>query len=886
MKLSFHQVPQLRGRTYEKNADVDRTIMQNKQKGGTCMLKIHRFTCERMAENCVTDLRSPTFSFSVESDREGASLAKASLACNGWSWEGTEQIAIPYAGKALEPFTSYEAKLCVTDDAGETAEAVLTFATGRMDMPWQAKWITDGSYTFTEEKVSPVPMTFRKELPITKEIASASICATAMGIYQLDLGGEKVGDLYFAPGFTSYKTDLQYQLYDVTEQLKKSHVLTATVAGGWAVGSFVFTRKNRVSADRQALLLEVRVTYADGSTEVFGTDTSWQVTMNGPVRMADLYDGETYDATRDLAQADWHAATEETLRISPKISLQLGNPVRVRSTLFPVSQTKCGEETIYDFGQNFAGVVSLSLNGKAGQVITVRHAEILNPDGTLNVSFLRTAKATATYTCTDGSQVYSPTFTYMGFRYIAVSGIEPENLTVKALVLCSDVEDKGSFTCSSPLLNRLQENIRWGAVSNFVDIPTDCPQRDERMGWTGDIAVFANTACFNFGMDRFLDKWLRDCRSEQHRGGGLPNTVPVQGYGFPATMPVMAIDFWGDACVLVPWALYQASGDVRVLRDNYEMMKRYVKACRFWAGFGVGKYRYIWHTPATLHFGDWIAPDVPKMSQWQGRSRWTATASLCNTSGMLSRIAKILGEDRDAETYRKLSEKVADAYVSVFTDGNGKLKDEFQTGYVLPIYFRMFPDDETRRKAAGNLAALARANNHCIGTGFPGTPYILFALADNGQAEEAFSMLMNTRCPSWLYEVRVGATTIWERWDGLDENGNCPIGDDGTDKMISYNHYASGAVGDFLYRRIAGIDPLAPGYKRFAVKPLVGGGLTAARGETETPYGRVVSDWKVENGKFTIQVQVPVGSSCELTLPDGSKKELASGVHTEQCAFA
>ncbi len=850
------------------------------------MLKVRRFTCERMEVNCITDNPFPAFSFSVDSDRQGAAVKNAVLTCNGWTWEGKDQIAIPYAGQALKPFTDYEALLTVTDDAGETASASLCFSTGRMDTPWKAEWITDANYSFTEEKVSPVPMNFRKELPGGKEIASAVVCATAMGMYQLELGGEKVGDLYFAPGFTSYQTNLQYQMYDVTEQLKKSRVLTATVAGGWAVGSFVFTRKNRVSADRQALLLEVRITYADGSTEVVGTDSTWQVTMNGPVRMADLYDGETYDATVDMDKADWHAASVETLRVHPKITLQLGNPVRVRCELKPVSQTKCGNKTIYDFGQNFAGVVSLNIQGKAGQVITVRHAEILNPDGTLNVSFLRTAKATAVYTCRDGKQSYSPSFTYMGFRYIAVSGIEPENLEVKALVLSSDIADKGSFTCSNPMINRLQENIRWGAVSNFVDIPTDCPQRDERMGWTGDIAVFSNTACFNFEMDRFLDKWLRDCRAEQHRGGGLPNTVPVHGYGFPATMPVMAIDFWGDACILVPWAMYQASGDVRVLRDNYEMMKRYVRACRFWAGIGVGKYRYIWHTPATLHFGDWIAPDVPKMSQWQGRSRWTATASLCNTSGMLSRIARILGEEKDAEKYQKLSEKVADAYVSVFTDGNGKLKNEFQTGYVLPLYFHMFKDAGTQKKAAENLAELARKNHHCIATGFPGTPYILFALADNGQTEEAFNMLMNTRCPSWLYEVRVGATTIWERWDGLDESGNCPIGDDGTDKMISYNHYASGAVGDFLYRRIAGIDPMEPGYRRFAVRPLVGGGLTSARGETETPYGQIVSDWKVENGTFSIQVKVPVGSVCELTLPDGTRKELSSGAHTASCAMA
>ena len=402
------------------------------------------------------------------------------------------------------------------------------------------------------------------------------------------------------------------------------------------------------------------------------------------------------------------------------------------------------------------------------------------------------------------------------------------------------------------------------------------------MGWTGDIAVFGQTACFNFDMARFLDKWLADMRSEQNRGGGIPNTVPVHLYGFPATMPRMAIDWWGDACVMVPWALYQATGEKRYLEENYEMMKKYVKACRFWAGFGVGEYRYIWHTPATFHFGDWVAPDVPKMQQWQARSKWTATASLYHTSSMTGKIARILGHADEAAKYEKLAENVSKAYIHVFTDGQGRLKNEFQTGYVLPLQFHMFPDG-VQEKAAENLTALVKKKDWCIGTGFPGTPYILFALADNGQKDAAYQMLMNTRCPSWLYEVKVGATTIWERWDGLDENGQCPIGDDGTDKMISYNHYASGAVGDFLYRRVAGLEPLEPGYRRFRVKPIPGGGLTQACAWTETPYGRVQAEWEIKDHQMTVKVTVPVGAEGELILPDGRQVALQSGVHTQTC---
>ena len=848
------------------------------------MLQITRFTVENLTQSCVTDDPKPRFSFSLDSDRQGAALRRAVLRVGEWERAVHDQLAIPYDGPELSPFTVYTARITAEDDVGETAEARLQFETGRMGVPFAGGWITDGGYRFTQKRVSPVPMVFRRQFSLDRPVRSARLYATAMGIYELELNGGKVGDQYFAPGFTSYKAHLQYQTYDVTQQLQSSNTLTATVAGGWAVGSFVFTRQNRVSADRQALLLELRVTYEDGSQEVITTDESWQVTTGGPCRMADLYDGETWDATVDLDRAAWHSASPETLRVHPTLSAAYGAPVKAHERFSPVSCNPLPDGTlIYDFGQNFAGVVSLELEGRAGQTVTVRHAEILNPDGTLNVAFLRTARATATYTCVDGVQTYSPRFTYMGFRYISVSGIGADKVKVSALALYSDLEQTGAFQCSNDMLNRLQSNIVWGAKSNLVDIPTDCPQRDERMGWTGDIAVFSPTACYNFDMSRFLYKWMLDLKSEQHRGGGVPNTIPLQGFGFPATMPVMAVAWWDDACVLVPWAEYQARGDIEMLRRFYPCMKKYIKACRFWCSFGFGKNRYIWNIPGVLGFGDWVAPDVPQMSQWQARVKWTGTASLRNTSALVSKIAALLGETEDEAYYRDLSEKVADAYCDLLTDGNGRLLEEFQTAYVLPLYLDMFPTPEVKAKAADNLAKLVEKNDWCIGTGFPGTPYILFALADNGHAGEAYKMLLNTKCPSWLYEVRMGATTIWERWDGLDENGQCPIGDDGTDMMISYNHYASGAVGDFLYRRVLGLEALEPGYRTFAVKPLPGGGLTWAKGGVRTPYGQAWAEWKAENGVFTLSVRVPVGTACRVTLPDGTEKTYPSGSYTDSC---
>ena len=844
------------------------------------MLEITRLTVEHLTADCVTDCPAPHIAFAVRSDRNGAQLTDAELTVGDWSAKvtGDGQTGTTYKGPALLPFTTYSVQLAAKDDEGETAAASMTFETGRMETPWKGQWITDGDYHFTEAKVSPVPMVFRREITTDKPIARARLYATAMGVYEVELNGKKLGDRYFAPGFTSYKSYLQYQTYDVTPFMTGHDTLTATVAGGWAVGSFVFTRKNRVTADRQALLAELRIEYEDGSVEVIGTDSSWQVTEDGPVRMADIYDGETYDATKETT--GWHNAAPETLKITPAITAEYGAPVKAHEVMHPVAVTTAKDgEVIYDFGQNFAGVIHMKLNGKAGQVITVRHAEILNPDGTLNTTFLRTAKATATYTCRDGEQEYSPRFSYMGFRYAGVKGIDPKELEIEAVALYSDVAQHGGFHCSDEMLNKLQSNITWSAKSNFVDIPTDCPQRDERMGWTGDINVFAPTALYNFELSRFLEKWLRDVKAEQLPTGGLPNTVPVQGYGFPATMPEMAVDWWGDACVNVPWALYEATGNVDILRAMYPTMQKYVKACRFWAGFGIGKHRYIWHTPAVLHFGDWVAPDVPKMSQWQGRSKYTATASLCNPSGRLAKIARLLGKDEDAVQYETLSAKVADAYCSILTDGSGKAKDEFQTAYVLPLYLNMFPEN-VKAKAAENLVKLVEKNDYKIGTGFPGTPYILFALADSGHADTAFKMLLNTQCPSWLYEVRVGATTVWERWDGLDENGECPIGDDGTDQMISYNHYASGAVGAFLYRRVLGVEPVLPGYKLFKFAPLVGGGLTEADGTVGTPYGEIKAAWHIENGEMTAEITVPMGTACTVTLPGGVEQNLSGGSYT------
>ena len=851
------------------------------------MVKIARFTVEGLKEGCVTDNPHPLFAFYYESDAgEVLSHAKFTLS-NGYVKELKDEVSFFYDGEDLLPYTSYEAKLEAFDADGNHDVKTIVFETGRGKNPWSAKWITDGSYEFTEKGVSPKVMTFRKKVDCAKKIKEAKIYATTLGVYRIDLNGNKVGDAFLKPGFTSYANNLMYQVYDVKERLHEGeNDLIVNVAGGWAVGSFVFTRVNRVYAPRQALLLELKIVYEDGSSEIIKSDETFSVSLEGPYKMADLYDGETFDATVSYDKISYHQASIEEVKIHPVIRADYSSDIKVEREMPHYEVKEINGKLRYDFKQNLAGVIHLHIKkAKEGQQIVVKHAEVLLKDGELDLSLLRSAKCTLTYICKEGEQDYTPEFTYMGFRYITIEGIAQEDVDVIAYHLTSEIEETGTFRCSNSMLNQLDSNIRWSSRNNFEDIPTDCPQRDERMGWTGDISIFAPTANYNFQMDRFLRKWLVDVKSEQLKSGSLPNTVPIHGYGFPATMPKMAIEFWGDVILTLPYALYESYGDIDLLKSFYPNMKKYVKACKFWANiWGVGKYRYIWHTPAIFHFGDWVSPDVDKMSAWQKRSKYTATASLCRCSMLLAKIAGILGEKEDQLYYEKLAQKVKNAYVSVFTKDGKLKKEEFQTGYVLPLAFDMFEGKE-KEAALKNLVSLIEKNDYCIGTGFPGTPYILFVLADNGYADVAYKMLLNTKAPSWLYNVSVGGTTIWEKFDGMLADGTCRPSKDGTGNMVSFDHYASGSVGEFLYTRIAGLRIVEPGYKKFMVKPILGGDITDVETSTLTPYGRISLKWEKTDKDFHLCVDVPMMTSCVAILPNGEEKELSYGHHELSCTL-
>lgn len=853
------------------------------------MLKITNILVENSI-NCVTDVKKPRISYVLESDKKDVKQESYRLQIGSFDSgvvKSQKSYLLDYEGTELKPFNIYSVNIEVTDNHGETACAIAQFETGRFDVPWQGKWITDLSIK-ADKKNSPLPMTAVKKLKISKQVKSARLYATALGNYFFSINGQKVGKDYLAPGYTSYESQLQYQVYDVTDMLAKENTLVAVVSGGWAIGLFGFSGAAAAYGERQLLLAELRLIYEDGTEEVIGTDSTWGVTKDGAYKEAELYNGVVYDANVDVTAVTCKPADVTQLKYHPNIIATYGTLSYMQEELKPIEQhvSKKGG-AIYDFGQNFSGIVKLKINkATKGQFINVRHAEVLI-DGEIFTSNLRKAKARIDYICRDGKQEFIPNLTTMGFRYIRVQGIEPENVEVSAFVVSSVSEAKGTFECSNANINQLQSNIYWGGRSNFVDIPTDCPQRDERMGWTGDIAVFASTACYNFDMSRFLDKWLMDLIADQGRGGGIPMVIPKGGY----KVPTFALAGWGDCATLVPWALYIASGNLKLLRRQYTSMKKLIKAEKFWASFlSVGDKAYVWKWP--FQFGDWLAYGE-EMKMWTYKGKWLATAYFYNSCMILAKIAKLLGETGDEEKYLKLAQRIKTAYRNVFTNGKGKLKFEFESAYVCPIYFGMVEGEE-KQNMGDNLARLVRERNYKLGTGFLGTPYLLFALSDTGHFEEAYKVLLQEECPGWLYTVKAGGTTIWERWDALKPDGTVNLDDpskkeintssaniDPEDQalksMISFNHYAYGSVGDWLYRRVIGIEAKSGGYKTFKIAPQPGGALTYAKGSVSTPYGKIVSDWKIDNGKFSIKVSVPVGTECELTLPNKEVKVLKSG---------
>ena len=690
---------------------------------------------------------------------------------------------------------------------------------------------------------------FIKDFECRCNVKKATLFITAMGVYEAFINGERVGDFILAPGWTSYQERHQYQEYDVTKMLKESNSIHVTVARGWYSGDLREERYRNVWGAFTALIACIDIEYEDGTKEYILTDTSWSVAESN-IRFSEIYDGEIYDAAfscDELFEVKYLLASK-----APLIP-QEGEYIVEQEILKPIELIRTPRgETVIDFGQNLTGYVRFTVNADKGDRICYSHAEVLDSDGNFYTDNLRTAKAKIEYICRDGVQSYKPHHTFMGFRYIRIDEA-PKSFTmesVEAVVVHSKMKRTGYFACSNEKINKLFSNIIWGQKGNFLDIPTDCPQRDERLGWTGDAQVFVKTASFNFDIQKFFKKWLRDLAVDQRADGGVPVVVP----NVWADRPPSAA--WGDAAVICPWQIYLTYNDKEVLKEQLDSMTRWVEYMH-----SRGPEEFLW-LGDNRHYSDWLGMDSDSGS-YRGASdmHFIASAYYAYSTGILVKTLKALG--KDARKYEELYKNIVTAFQNYFPEC------KTQTECALALYFELCKD---RAATAKKLCELIEKFGNKLATGFVGTPYLLEALSSNGYHEKAYELLLEEGYPSWLFSVNMGATTIWEHWDGIRADGTM-----WSVKMNSFNHYAYGAVAAWMYETIAGIriDEDKPGFENVILCPKTTEKLDWAEASIDTAYGIVRSKWYRENGRTVYEFDVP--NTATLKLPGEAEKILAKG---------
>ena len=721
----------------------------------------------------------------------------------------------------------------------------------------------------------PVPL-LRRAFPLSSTVASARLYVTALGVHDLAINGRAVTDELLEPGWTPYGKRLRYATYDVTPLLTPGrNVVSAAVGDGWYRGNLTWLEHRRLYGDTTALLAQLEIRLTDGRLLTVDTDATWRGT-SGALRMADLYDGVDVDLRQeptgwrlpDFDDSSWPQVTVLAMphglehRTMPAVrAVQRRRPVPIRTT---------DGHLQVDTGQNLTGYLRLRVRGRPGSSVVVRHAEVLDAQGRLHTGALRRARATDTYVLADDEPVtLEPTFTFHGFRYAEIE--TTPNVTVdevEVVVVASDLTPIGEFSCSDERLNALWRNVMWSQRGNFLSIPTDCPQRDERLGWTGDIMVFAPTACANADSRAFLASWLVDLALEQRHDGAVPSVVPNVLHvlhGTPLESFMYGSTGWGDAATVVPWTLYEAYADLEVLCRQYPSMRAWVDWC---AGRTAGDGAWV----GDWHFGDWLDPGAPPDEPEKATtgSDFIATAYLAHSAGILARTAALLDDQTAAAHYEALRDRTAAGAWSRWGDHAVTT----QTGCAVALQLGIAPAADRPRVAAA-LAGLVQASGGRIATGFLGTPLVLPALTNGGHLSEAYQLLLNTDCPGWLYQVEHGATTTWERWDAIRPDGSIHRGEMATgegDSMLSFNHYAYGAVAAWLYHTVAGLapDPDDPGYATVVFAPRPGGGLTSARALIATPYGFASTAWRAGENVLLIDLQVPPGARGRFVLPPGS----------------
>lgn len=864
-------------------------------------LTVFNLTCEYRTNPLGLDVRKPRISWKLRSDRNGTfqtayrwQVAAATAGSDAAPWDAVlwdsgaavsdQSIHVEYGGPDLEPRTRYCYRVKVWDGFGRESDwsEPAWWETGLMEHSnWSAEWITPSSGM--PEADTKAAFMLRRSFSLKGGIVSARIYASALGLYELYLNGVRVGEELLTPGWTSYHHRIQYQTYDVTSLLQEGgNGIGLMLADGWYKGG-MGDQLYRYG-ERRAAIAELWVRYEDGSEDVVATDSSWKA-ETGPVRYANIYHGERYDGR--LERAGWSEARFDDFGWVPvevpagpteRLVAQENEPVRVTEVLRPVAVlvTPAGD-TVLDMGQNMVGRIRLTVEAAAGTRIVLKHAEVLDRDGNIYFGNLKEAKQEVEYICSGfGVEEYAPRFTFQGFRYVRVegypgqeNGLLPENFVGE--VMHTDMKRTGWFECSDPMVNRLQQNIVWGQRGNFVDVPTDCPQRNERLGWTADAQVFIGTALFNYLGGTVFTKWLRDLKAEQLPDGGVPFVIPQVGSGSSAAG-------WGDAAVIIPWTMYGYYGDKRLLVEQYGSMKAWVEYIR-----AQGGNEYAWNTG--FQFGDWLALDAKENSYVGATPReLVATAYYAYSTRLLRDTAAILDKPKDAVEYNTLLEGIIRQFRGEFVTPFGRMASPTQTAHVLALVFDLV-EGPVRERIARDLNELVVENGHHLSTGFVGTPYLCFALSDNGYHDTAVRLLQQENYPGWLYPITKGATTIWEHWDSIKPDGSF-----WSDNMNSFNHYAYGSIGDWLYRRVAGLDrdSSSPAYKKIRFHPQPGTrGLHYARAAFESMYGTVKTDWHTVDGKILAAIQVPVNATVEVRLPgatldslqiNGGRLDAAAGI--------
>ncbi len=848
---------------------------------------VTELTCEYREGPVSIDAAKPRLSWKIESSERNfkqsayqicvANSVKglSSSECSHWSSgkiESDESIQIEYDGETLKSGERLYWRVRVWDSKGRVSKwsDVAYWEMGLLDnADWNgAEWITvaepgDG------EKSLPSQY-YRKDFSLEKKIVKARVYTTSLGTYQLFINGEKVSDDLFAPGWTSYHKRLQYQCYDVTDMLSKENTIGAIVGDGWFRGKMGWLGDRAYYGDRLALLAKLVIEYSDGTSECIATNDSWQYNY-GAIIMSDWYDGETYDARKELVgwndagynSSAWHKVNIMDYPKNHLVATTVELPQAIEE-LEPVKMFKTPKgELVADFGQNFVGVVKMKHQGKSGDVIKLSFAEVLDKDGNFYNENYRTAANIDTFILKGGEvETLEPHFVFHGFRYVRFEGVDamPEAENVRGVVIHTPMNQTGEFATSDDLINQLQSNIVWSQRDNFLEIPTDCPQRDERLGWTGDAQVFCPTAMFNYDVANFYTKWLRDLAVDQREDGAVPHVIPniLSRVGAAA---------WADAALIIPWNIYKHYGDKRILEEQYESMAGWVEYMERKGGDS-------YHWAGDFHYGDWLSNPAAYTDK-----DLIANAYFYYSTTLMIKIAEVLERPSEVKRWRELAENVKRSFNDHYVTPKGRMMSNTQTAYLMAITFGLLPDDvvdNAKRYLADDVASFKH-----LTTGFVGTPLLCNALSELERDDLAFMLLMRKEFPSWLYPVTMGATTIWERWDAILPDGNFNGG-----KMNSFNHYSYGAIGEWMYNHITGIKGCeeSPAYKNFVLSPHVGGGLTSAEASLECMYGEIKSAWSLESGVFTYNFTIPTNTSAKVILPKAKKGEITinANVPTEQ----